>query len=357
VIRSTRSAASILLAFGVIQLASVTQARAGNLTQLIVQDPSASGGPRVALGVEPKTGQRFVQLGGLPAYPTIDVMCDGKRRTLALTKPDDQAYEVSAEIVRVMLDAIECRLFIPDHDITLARQQLWTAWASAARDGGDAPQILLGQVMDVIDGSTIRVALGGRAETVRYIGIDTRESAALAPKSPEPGGRDASDANRQLVARQQVRIELDALERDRNGNLLAYVYVGPQMVNAELVRRGQAEVLTVPPNVRHREVLVTFEQEARDQKRGLWADPADPTTPTSVADAGRLGPSERPGVGPESAWACPVLQPVKGSSTVYSGGRCIYYVPEGELYGATKPERCYKSVDDARLDGCQPSRR
>jgi len=102
---------------------------------------------------------------------------------------------------------------------------------------------------------------------------------------------------------------------------------------------------------------VTMEQEARDQKRGLWADPSDPTTPTSVADAGRLGPSERPGVGPESVWACPALQPVKGSSTVYSGGRCIYHVPEGELYSATKPDRCYKSVDDARMDGCQPSRR
>jgi micrococcal nuclease len=352
VTRSTRFAAAILVAFGIM---FSFKARAGNLTQLIVQEPPAPGGPRVALGVEPKTGQRFVQLAGLPAYPTIDVMCDGKRRTLALTRPEEQAYEVSAEIVTVMLDAIECRLFIPDHDITLARRQLWTAWASAAR-GADAPPVLLGQVVDVIDGNTIRVALGGRAETVRYIGIDTRQTDQT-PKSPEPGGRDAADANRELVARQQVRLELDVLERDRNGHLLAYVYVGPQMVNAELVRRGQAEVLTVPPNMRHRDVLVTLEQEARDQKRGLWADPSDPTTPTSLADAGRLGPAERPGVGPESAWACPALQPVKGSSTVYSGGRCIYHVPEGELYGATRPDRCYKSVDDARLDGCQPSRR
>ena len=163
----------------------------------------------MALGVDPKNGQRFVQLAGLPAYPTIDVMCDGKRRTLALTRAEDQAYAVSAEIVTVMLEAIECRLFIPDQDITLARQQLWTAWASLTH-GADAPQILLGQVVDVIDGNTIRVALGGRAETVRYIGIDTRETDQT-PKSPEPGGRDASDANRQLVARQQVRLELDVL--------------------------------------------------------------------------------------------------------------------------------------------------
>jgi micrococcal nuclease len=352
VTRSTRFAAAILVAFGV---TFSFKALAGNLTQLIVQEPPASGGPRVALGVDPKSGHRFVQIAGLPAYPTIDVMCDGRRRTLALTRPEEQAYAVSAELVTVMLDAIECRLFLPDHDIALARQQLWTAWASPTR-GADAPAVLLGQVVDVIDGSTIRVALGDRAETVRYIGIDTREP-EQSPKPPEPSGRNAIDANNQLVARQQVRLELDVLERDRNGRLLAYVFVGPQMVNAELVRRGQAEVLTVPPNMRYRDVLVTLEQEARDQKRGLWADPADPTTPTTVADGGRMGPSERPGVGPESAWTCPALQPVKGSSTVQSGGRCMYYVPEGQLYGATKPDRCYRSVDDARLDGCQPSRR
>jgi len=354
VTRSTRIATALLLAAGVVQFALLSQGRATNLTQVIVQGP-ASGGPRVALGVEPKTRKRYVLLAGLPAYPTIDVMCDGRRRTLALTRPDDQAYEVSAEIVTMMLDAIECRLFVPDHDIALARQQLWTAWATAARNA-DAPQVLLGQVVDVIDGNTIRVELGDRAETVRYIGIDTRQTDQT-PRSPEPGGRDASDANRQLVARQQVRLELDVAERDRNGHLLAYVYVGPQMVNAELVRRGQAEVLTVPPNMRYRDVLVTLEQEARDQKRGLWAEFSGPTTPTSVADAGRMGPSERPGVGPEGPWTCPALQPVKGSTTVYSGGRCLYYVPEGELYNATKPDRCYKSVDDARMDGCLASKR
>jgi micrococcal nuclease len=42
----------------------------------------------------------------------------------------------------------------------------------------------------------------------------------------------------QLVNRHQVRLELDVQERDRVGRLLGYVYVGDQMVNAELVRRG-----------------------------------------------------------------------------------------------------------------------
>ena len=78
-IRLARIATATFFAFAIVQLASLShaQVRADGLTQLIVQEPQGSGGPRVALGVEPKTGQRFVQLAGLPAYPTIDVMCDG----------------------------------------------------------------------------------------------------------------------------------------------------------------------------------------------------------------------------------------------------------------------------------------
>jgi endonuclease YncB( thermonuclease family) len=62
--------------------------------------------------------------------------------------------------------------------------------------------------------------------------------------------------NRQLVAGQQVRIELDVQARDRHARLLAYVYVGTQMVNAELVRRAYAQLMTVPPNVAHQEMFV-----------------------------------------------------------------------------------------------------
>ena len=42
------------------------------------------------------------------------------------------------------------------------------------------------------------------------------------------------------------------------------------MVNAELVRLGYAQVMTVPPNVKHQELFVKLQREARDAGRGLW---------------------------------------------------------------------------------------
>ena len=68
-----------------------------------------------------------------------------------------------------------------------------------------------------------------------------------------------------------MRLELDVEERDRYGRLLAYVYAGRTFVNAELVREGYAEPLTVPPNVRHATAIGRLGASARRGELGLWA--------------------------------------------------------------------------------------
>lgn len=84
---------------------------------------------------------------------------------------------------------------------------------------------------------------------MRYIGVNTSEI-------KHPCGPKAVGVNRKLIEGKTVRLELDAQpwERSRwspwNPRLLAYVYVGDVMVNAELVRQGYAQVATVPPNVK-----------------------------------------------------------------------------------------------------------
>jgi micrococcal nuclease len=312
----------------------------------------------VVLGSDPKTGQRYIQIASqsTPPYPTIDLLCDGKRWTVALARREGGSiYEPPRSVTEAMLTAVDCRVFLPDQEVALARGRLWAAWANQARGSEAPPPILVGQVLDVVDGNTIRVNLVDRVETVRYIGINAKQTTQPA-KAPSQSGGDITDVNRQLVARQQVRLELDAQERDREGRLLAYVFVADRMVNAELVRRGSAETMTIQPNVRYRDLFVTLEQEARDDRRGLWANQSEPTTPTSVAQVSP-GAKERPGVPPESAWACPAAHPVKGNVNAFSSPRCIYHVPDSELYSATKPDRCYATVDDARSDGCQASRR
>ena len=79
-------------------------------------------------------------------------------------------------------------------------------------------------VTDVVDGDTIDVAIGGRDERVRLIGIDTPETKK--PDSPiECFGPEASAFTSDLLpAGTEVRIERDIVGRDDYGRLLGYVH-------------------------------------------------------------------------------------------------------------------------------------
>jgi len=118
----------------------------------------------------------------------------------------------------------------------------------------------------VVDGDTIKLADGTR---VRYIGIDTPET--VRPNHPvEFMGHEASDFNRDLVEGKRVRLEYDVARRDKYGRTLAYVYLDTLFVNAELVRRGLARTLTIPPNDSFAALFERLSAEAGARGRGLW---------------------------------------------------------------------------------------
>jgi micrococcal nuclease len=142
--------------------------------------------------------------------------------------------------------------------------------------GGDEPSGPSGSrtahVVRVVDGDTILVSIGGRQERVRYIGVDTPET--VKPRTPvQCFGKKASAFNHRLVDGQEVRLVSDVEARDKYGRLLAYVFrtSDGRFVNAELVRRGYATTLTIPPNVRFADRFRALAAAARQAGRGLWS--------------------------------------------------------------------------------------
>ncbi len=125
------------------------------------------------------------------------------------------------------------------------------------------------RVVRVVDGDTVEVRLGDRLEDVRYIGVDTPET--VKPGTPvQCFGHRASEFNRQLVAGRRLRLVFGVERRDVYGRLLAYAYIRHRFVNAELVRRGLARSLTIPPNSLHSALFGTLERAAARSGRGLW---------------------------------------------------------------------------------------
>jgi micrococcal nuclease len=143
----------------------------------------------------------------------------------------------------------------------------WESWDELR--GDEAPRSTEVVVTRVVDGDTVEVRLDGETEDVRYIGVDTPET--VKPGTPvDCFGPQASHFNHALVEGQRVRLVFGAERRDTYGRLLAYVYLGERFVNAELVRRGLARTLTIPPNDRFAERLKRLEIAAARSGRGLW---------------------------------------------------------------------------------------
>ncbi len=204
-------------------------------------------------------------------------------------------------------------------------------------------------MVEVVDGDTIRVDIGGKVYPVRYIGMDAPETRV--PEQPaEPYGPEASAKNAELVAGETVRLEKDVSETDRYGRLLRYVWVGDVMVNAELVRLGFARVSTFPPDVKYQDLFLRTEREARAAGRGLWGT----ATPA---------PARGPGAAPSSTAA---------SSSGYTCDRCIkgniniegakiYHFPGCGEYGktgiaASRGERWFSSEAEAQAAGWRKAR-
>lgn len=126
------------------------------------------------------------------------------------------------------------------------------------------------RVVRVVDGDTIEIEGG---QKVRYIGINTPET--VDPRrEPQCFGKAASKANSGLVAEQEIYLEKDISETDRYGRLLRYVYLATDSasINEQLVKAGYAVASSYPPDVKYQEKFKKAEEEARENKQGLWQD-------------------------------------------------------------------------------------
>ncbi|MGA2774495.1 MAG: thermonuclease family protein [Candidatus Omnitrophota bacterium] len=137
-------------------------------------------------------------------------------------------------------------------------------------------------VKRAVDGNTLLLETG---ERVRLIGIDTpkmQQSSKLdrdAERTQEKTsliqqlGLRAYKFTKELVEGKRVSLEFDLEKYDKDGQLLAYIYLNDSaktFVNAEIVKQGYASLLTIPPNVRYADLFKKLYQEARENRRGLW---------------------------------------------------------------------------------------
>ena len=91
----------------------------------------------------------------------------------------------------------------------------------------------------VVDGDTLDVEGVGR---IRFVGVNT-------PERGEHGYQEAKDYVKSTCLGKTVYLDIDDEKHyDKYGRVLAVVYAGNVNINQELLKRGYAEVMYIPPS-------------------------------------------------------------------------------------------------------------
>jgi len=133
-----------------------------------------------------------------------------------------------------------------------------------------------GEVVGVLEGSTIEVVRLGKVERIRLHGLDC-------PEKGQPYGDDVKQAISALVFAMQVTVEPHG--KDKHGRIMADVLLADGTnVNHALVKDGRCwwSRKSAPGDAE----LERLELEAREAKKGLWEDP-EPIPPWEFRKAQR----------------------------------------------------------------------
>ena len=178
--------------------------------------------------------------------------------------------------------------------VSCAKVYVWedadgqTHYADRAESNADVKELTLTQhhtyyaIKKVFDGDTIKLQDGRK---IRFLGINTPE-VAHSNHYAQAGGEAAKQWLIKQLKGQKVRLEFDAEKKDKYKRTLAHLFTESGVhLNHELVRLGLASVSVFPPNLNYIPELLTAQDEAEQNNRGIWKDKAYAAKPATDLSA------------------------------------------------------------------------
>jgi micrococcal nuclease len=124
-------------------------------------------------------------------------------------------------------------------------------------------------VVKAVDGDTVDVRVGAHTDIIRLLGIDTPETHH--PTKPvQCFGPEAAAYTKRRLEGKTIQLEDDVEPRDLYGRRLAYIYLDGHRFNDELLQKGYARLLVIPPNGSHARTMLAEELDAKRGGLGLW---------------------------------------------------------------------------------------
>ena len=130
------------------------------------------------------------------------------------------------------------------------------------------------ELAEMVDGDTAKFKMNGEQITVRFLGINTKET--VHPEiGEEEWGKEASDFTKEKLENgTKIELEFDssADEKDQYERYLAWIWVDDELLQNLLVQNGLAETYMLQNNYKYAGMLQESEEIAKNNKLGIWSD-------------------------------------------------------------------------------------
>ncbi|MGD8189943.1 thermonuclease family protein [Brevibacillus ginsengisoli] len=224
------------------------------------------------------------------------------------------------------------------------------------------PNRIPAQVVEVIDGDTIKARFDNKTATIRFLLVDTPETHH--PRlGKQPFGEEASQFTKKLLDGQEIELEKDVSPGpDKYGRYLYYIYVNGKSVQEMLLEQGLARVAYIyAPNVKYVDKYRAIQSEAQKKGLGIWSiedyarqdgyhpeviDKANKSTHESNKSQQPKQSNPSQSAVPKAGCANPQI---KGN--INKKGEKIYHLPDSPAYEKTKPEEWFCTEQEAKDAG------
>jgi endonuclease YncB( thermonuclease family) len=123
-------------------------------------------------------------------------------------------------------------------------------------------------VLKVIDGDTIIASRGEAQKKVRFLNVDTQESASPISTKNTIFGKETGDYVSKKLLDQKIKLECEGVDIYRRQ--LCYVWFNNENFNVQLVREGWSLYVTKYGKSKYDEEFLKAEKEAQSNKKGIW---------------------------------------------------------------------------------------
>lgn len=135
------------------------------------------------------------------------------------------------------------------------------------------------ELVETVDGDTAKFKMNGKQITVRFLGINTKET--VHPEiGEEEWGKEASDFSKEkLENATKIELEFDssADEKDQYKRYLAWIWIDDDLLQNLMVQNGLAETYMLQNNYKYAGMLQESEETAKNNKIGIWSEKTNDT--------------------------------------------------------------------------------